>query len=132
MAPYEDGSWTVVFELEDDNTIDDIPNDGNQVLNALGTGKGFKTANAYFIGRDALNAIDYSETQICGGYRANDGCPRVKCYTLEESWVRAGFPANVNSHGFTKDMSKAIACIAGEQASSTVNVDSNPDQRNTY
>ena len=53
----DDGGWNVVFELEDDDSKDDIPTDGNAVLSALGTGRGFKADNAFFIGRDPLNAM---------------------------------------------------------------------------
>ena len=108
-APYADG-WNVVLEVEDDNSVDDVPNNPDDVLNK---GKGFKRANAYFLGAEKINAINYTKAQVCVGYRATtDGCPRVKCYDLEDSWL-GGVPANINAAGFAKPMSQAIACAAG-------------------
>ena len=108
-APYEHG-WKVVLEVEDNNSVDDVPNKPDDVLNK---GKGFKRDNAYFWGVEKMNAITYFKTQVCIGYRATtDGCPRVKCYDLEDSWLSA-FPANINAAGFAQPMSKAIACAAG-------------------
>jgi len=111
-APYKDG-WHVVLEIEDNENVDDVPNTPDQVMNGLGLGEGFRNDNAYFWGVNKLNSVSYSTAQICGGYRANtDGCPRVKCYNLDNSWL-GSFPSNINNAGFAKDMSKAIACAAG-------------------
>ena len=105
-SPYEDG-WKVVFELEDDNNVDDVPDDPDVVS------AGFKTTNAFFVGNQKLKSMTYTKTQLCAGYRAStDGCPRVKCYDLEDSHL-GPFNANVNAFGFSKPMSKAIACFAG-------------------
>ena len=105
----------MVFELEDDNNVDDVPDDPNVVF------KGFKTKNAYFVGAQKLKSMTYTKAQFCGGYRATtDGCPRVKCYDLQDSWISATpygnfptWPANINGIGFPKDMSKVITCFAG-------------------
>jgi len=108
-APYADG-WNVVLEVEDDKHVDDVPNNPNDVLN---NGKGYKRANSYFLGAEKLNDLKYTKAQVCIGYRATtDGCPRVKCYDLQDSWLGV-FPANINAAGFAKPMSKAIACAAG-------------------
>ena len=112
--PDTDG-WKVVFELEDDNNVDDVPDDPNVVL------VGFKTKNSYFVGAQKLKTMTYTKAQLCAGYRSNtDGCPRVKCYELQDSWTAATpfgilptWPANINDVGFPKDMSKAITCFAG-------------------
>jgi len=95
--------------------VDDVPNSFSSVLSGAGTGEGFKTDNAYFYGANKLNALTYTKQQICGGYRSTvDGCPVMKCYDLEDSWVQpGGFDSNVNNADFNKDMSKAFACIAG-------------------
>merc|ERR1719191_1630683 len=86
--PYKDG-WHVVFELEDDENVDDVPNTNEAIWNA---GQGFKTDSAYFLGVDEINALGaYSRAQLCAGYRANtDGCPRVKCFELTQEMLHSG------------------------------------------
>ena len=109
-SPYEDG-WKVVFELEDDNSVDDVPDDPNTVF------AGFKRKNAFFVGAQKLKSMTFNTAQFCAGYRAtSDGCPRVKCYNLEESWTNDpgyAYTKNINDIGFSKSMMKAITCFAG-------------------
>ena len=105
-SPYEN-EWKVVFEIEDDNNSDEVPDDPNVAI------KGFKTKNAYFVGAEELKSITYNVVQFCVGYRAtSDGCPRVKCNDLPNSWIGTAFAANINAVGSSKPMSKAIACFA--------------------
>ena len=92
--------------------MDDVPNSAAGVLNG---GAGFKTSNAYFYGADKLNALDYTKTEVCVGYRATtDGCPRVKCYEIFGYSIQAStFSTEIKNGGFDKPMSKVIACMAG-------------------
>ena len=83
--------YKVVFELEDDNNVDDVPNDYRDIQ------KGFKRKNAFFWGVEAVNKLDpvvpsslsrdpynagslQGRVELCAGYRGKDGCPRVNCH----------------------------------------------------
>ena len=113
-SPYEDG-WKTIFELEDDNTVDDVPDNQDDIF------IGFQTKNAYFVGAQKLSEITYTKAQFCAGYRAtSDGCPRVKCYDMPEEWFKDGYIPGFTKRYVPKVMSARIACMAGGEPCSDI------------
>ena len=55
--PYADG-WRVVYELEDDNNVDDVPNDHMEIF------KGYKRANSYFVGVEDMGDIEFTQVSF--------------------------------------------------------------------
>ena len=108
-TPYQDG-WKVVFELEDDEGVDDVPNSWSTRLN------GFERPNSYFVGVNRLKQLDDegygTRIQLCAGYRASsDGCPRVKCNDLHPSKILDVMPENFKKYNFKNKAMRAILCF---------------------
>ena len=114
-SPYQDDGWKTVFELEDDNNVDDVPDNANDIFN------GFETKNAYFVGAQTLSSITYTKAQFCAGYRATtDGCPRVKCYDIPEDWLDEAYIPGKTKRVVPKLMSSKIVQLAGGEGANYI------------
>lgn len=63
-----EGGWTRVFQLYDDNNVDDLP-DGVTAMAA-----GFSRDNAFFIGNTALNALAFDDARWCMSDGVSTAC----------------------------------------------------------
>lgn len=69
-----DASWTYIMEYFDQPSVDDIPNSEDAVV------AGFSNSNAFFIGEDELDKLNFSEMEVC--YTGSTDC-RVECLPVD-------------------------------------------------
>ena len=61
LACVRDPEWEYAFELIDNPTVNDLPDEPSAIA------AGFSNLNAYYIGNEALDALALSAVQICWG-----------------------------------------------------------------
>lgn len=66
----KDNAWTYILEYLDDETKDDIPDNGVDIA------AGVNLENAFYIGSEALKRFDIRETQVC--WQDSESC-RLRC-----------------------------------------------------
>ena len=117
MTCPHNGNYRYLYELEDDRSVDDVPNTPEEIAS------GFSTSNAYYIGNTALNALNFLRVEICAGVKSGDGTCNMDCHELrvvdiggqitDASWTATKIPSDTS---IPSNFKKMIACFTGQCA----------------
>jgi len=124
-CPQEAG-WAYVYELEDDNGVNDFPSTND------GVAAGFSTTNAYYIGNAALDSLIANTGAVAsfcsGNSAASDGNCDLDCVEFDSSYVTessittlgggSGIPDSWKS--LSTSFKKMLACMTGQCQDSTL------------
>ena len=106
----QESGWTYVHEVDDDPTVDDIPNSPSDVA------AGYATANAYYIGNAALDAMTWTQLEVCIGQYSLAGACAFDCRPILANQAAFGitndkFPT---VSGMSSNFKKLAACWVGQ------------------
>lgn len=115
-----ESGWHHVFELEDDRSVNDMPDSYAELS------KPYKNKNAFFIGHSGLKDLpEIANAELCHGPSAGNLKGKLACIPIKEANVGVGIVNNKwagsrNIGELCKDQSKAqmrikqmLACLAG-------------------
>jgi hypothetical protein len=104
--------WEYIMEVEDDVTVNDIPD------SPIAIGNGYNNKNAYYIGNKALNALNIVEAEVCFAKKttSNGKFCGANCMPLEHKNVGGALKKNKFPHveSLESGFKKMIACFTGQ------------------
>jgi hypothetical protein len=108
MACPESAGWNTIMHIEDDPTQMDMPKTAGLI------GAGFDNANAQYIGNSALNALSFSQAEICFGKKSQ--CSSINCMPITAQNVGAGITQGHYTaiNGLNSDFKKLLGCFTGQ------------------
>ena len=124
--------YSYLFELEDDRSVDDVPDD----ISAIASG--FYTHNAYYIGNDKLNELQFLTVEICAGTKSAAGDCSVECHQIRPAevgrqltgtWASGTVPSK---DAIPNDFKRMIACFTGQCPGDSYNGNSGDTSSNMW
>jgi len=106
----QDGDWQYLFEIEDDDSLQDMPWDQPSIAT------GFSNPNAYYYGNTFLESLALDTVELCFGHKANDRC-EMNCRPLNDGKIGPYITLGGGPSDLSTDFKRMVGCFTGQCAS---------------